>query len=358
MALRLKNILTIPMEDSLTAMPLSEDNPAWLNYLAQDDEADICHHPAWGRVFWETFGLESILIVHRTHGVIDGGAPFVIFDQPLTGKALVSMPFLNYGGLLGRSDDIRREIVEGCRQVVRGAGADYLELRHAGRGIGPQADQTREDRITYRLDINRPADDIFASFRKQLRTRLRKTAEQDLTSYQGRDRLDHFYPLFARAMKEHGTPVMPRRFFASVLNHLREQASMMIAYKDDRPLGGKLFFTFKDRVTMAWGCYPDRDKHLLANYHLTWEMIRSLAQGPIRTIDFGRSSRSSGGHDYKTNWGPQEIPIFTDYLAGDPKKIPNLKPDNAKFRLAIAVWKRLPLPVTTLIGPHLARYFI
>ncbi len=109
---------------------------------------------------------------------------------------------------------------------------------------------------------------------------------------------------------------------------------------------------------MTWGCYPDRYKHLLANYYLTWEMISQSAQGPIRTIDFGRSEPGSGGHDYKSNWGPEEVPIFVDYLAADTAKIPNLKPENVKFKMAIAVWKRLPLGVTKLIGPHLARYFV
>ena len=35
--------------------------------------------------------------------------------------------------------------------------------------------------------------------------------------------------------------------------------------------------------------------------------------------------------------------------------IPDLNPLNPKFRLFIAAWKRLPLPVANLIGPHIVR---
>lgn len=357
MSADVKSILASRLGESLEVLPLAEGGDHWLAYLATDPAADICHHHAWGPIFAKTFGLQSLLLLHRTAGEIDGGVPLIVFDQPLTGKALISMPFLNYGGILGRDESVQREIAVGCRELLKRIGGDYMELRHTGTGLGPLADKTRENRITYRLDINRPADEIFKSLRKQLRTRLRRAAEQNLTQYLGNDRLDDFYQLFAMAMKEHGTPVMPRRFFELVLAHLGRHARMMIAYKDDRPVGGKLVMQFKDRATMTWGCYPDRYKHLLANYHLTWELIRQSAQGPIHTIDFGRSEPGSGGHDYKSNWGPVEVPIFVDYLAADPDKIPNLKPENIKFKLAIAVWKRLPLGVTKLVGPHLARYF-
>jgi hypothetical protein len=108
---------------------------------------------------------------------------------------------------------------------------------------------------------------------------------------------------------------------------------------------------------MVWGCYPDQYKALLANYYLTWELIQSLAESKITTLDFGRSPKEGGSHAYKSNWGPEEIPIFTDYLAVDPQAIPDLKPENKKYARAIATWKKLPLAVTKIVGPRLARYF-
>lgn len=344
-------------EGAVEIMPLADGGPEWLDYLVEDDDADLCQHYAWGSIFGETFGLDSLLIVHRTEGRIDGGVPLILFDQRITGRAMISMPFLNYGGVLGRTEAVRQSIIDTCREISTAAGADYLELRHSGRSIGKAADRTVQNRVTFRLDINRRAEDIFREFRKQLRTRLRRSANQGIEYYQGRERLDDFYHLFAIAMAEHGTPVMPRRFFASVLKYLGDYAEMMIAYKDRRPIGGKLVLKFKNRATMTWGCYPNRYKDFLANYYLTWELIQQLAQGEIRTLDFGRSPREGGGYIYKSNWGGEELPIHVDYLAPSVDKIPYLKPDNVKFRTAVSIWKKLPLSLTKLIGPRLARYF-
>jgi FemAB-related protein (PEP-CTERM system-associated) len=358
MAFKMKDILTNRNTTSgIEVRPLAEAGDDWLAYLNEDPSADICHHHAWGSIFAETFGYDSLLVAHRDQGRIDGGVPIILFDQPITGKAMISMPYLNYGGVLGRTEEIKQEIVNTCRMVLGKLGGSYLELRHAGWTLGSAADRTIQNRVAFRLDINRPAKEIFDDLKKQLRTRLRKASDQGLESYQGRERLNDFYHLFAQAMREHGTPVMPRRFFANVLSHLGNHAQFMLAYKGTRPVGGKLMLTFKNRATMTWGCYPNRYKHLLANYYLTWELIQQLAGGPIQVIDFGRSAPGSGGYIYKSNWQGQEIPIHVDYIASAPDKIPHLKPDNVKFRLAIATWKKLPLLVTKIVGPRLARYF-
>lgn len=358
MSVRLQDILTDRDTPSgIEVRPLAEAGDDWLRYLNEDPSADICHHHVWGPIFAETFGYDSILVAHRDQGRIGGGVPIILFDQPITGRAMISMPYLNYGGVLGRTSEIKLEIVKACRDIAAKFDAEYLELRHAGWTLGPAADQTISNRVTFRLNVDRPADEIFNDLKKQLRTRLRKAADQGLEPYRGRDRLNDFYHLFARAMREHGTPVMPRRFFTNVLNHLGDHAQFMLAYKDGRPVGGKLLLTFKNRATMTWGCYPDRYKHLLANYYLTWELIQNLAGGPVKIIDFGRSAPDSGGYIYKSNWQGEEIPIHVDYVAPSPEKIPNLKPDNVKFRLAIAAWKKLPLPVTKIVGPRLSRYF-
>jgi len=38
------------------------------------------------------------------------------------------------------------------------------------------------------------------------------------------------------------------------------------------------------------------------------------------------------------------------------QSLPELNPDNPKFKAAISAWQRLPLPVANLIGPHIVKY--
>ncbi len=357
MGMKLHEIVDANITRTVDLIPLADAGDGWLEYLQANPEADICHHPAWAQIFEKTFGLESVLIRHLTDGRTTGGVPMVQFDQRLTGRAMISMPFLNYGGILADNDDAGMDIITACRQLADRSKIDYLEMRHTGWSIGDAADKTVQNRVTFRLDLSRPSDAIFKDLKKQLRTRIRKAGKQDLETYAGRDRIDDFYAVFSMAMREHGTPVMPKRFFRLIIEHLGDHAGFMIAYSGNKPVGGKLVLSFKDRASMVWGCFPDRHKHLLANYHLTWELIEKLATGPVKILDFGRSPRDGGGYIYKSNWGAEEIPLHVDYMASDPDKIPYLKPQNKKFKAAIAVWKKLPMSVTRIIGPKLARYF-
>ena len=336
---------------------LSEGGQEWLSYLDSDANANICHHPAWGSIFGETFGFDSILILHRTKDKIDGGLPLVSIDQHITGRALISMPFINYGGILGQNSETINDIVAVCRNIVKSGNYGFVELRHLKSGLDNLPDKSDQKRITFQLDINRPIDDILGGFKKQMRTRIRKSEKQGLTFYQGQERIDDFYNLFAQGQKELGTPVLPKQYFISVFKHLSNHALMMIAYKNDVPIGGKLLIKYKDRVIMTRGCYPNGYKHLLANYYLTWILIQQLALGPYHILDFGRSAPGSGGHLYNSNWGPEEIPIYTDYIIGKPGSIPDLKPESSRYGYASRIWRKLPLPLTKLVGPKLSRYF-
>ena len=42
-------------------------------------------------------------------------------------------------------------------------------------------------------------------------------------------------------------------------------------------------------------------------------------------------------------------------LDGD-REMPNVSPSNPKMRLAVDTWKRLPLPLTKVVGPLVTRY--
>ncbi len=256
MGMKLHEVVDHEITRTVDLLPLADAGDDWLEYLRTDPEADICHHPAWAKIYAETFGLESVLIRHRSNDRTDGGVPLVQFDQRITGRAMISMPYLNYGGIVAASEEVRSDLVTACNQLTVKSGIDYMELRHTGRSIGQKATKTIHNRNTFRLNIDRQSDELFAGLKKQLRTRLRKAASQGLTSYYGTDKVDDFYGLFSRAMKEHGTPVLPRRFFSDTIEHLADHAAFMIAYKGEVPVGGKLVLTFKERASMVWGCFP------------------------------------------------------------------------------------------------------
>ena len=95
---------------------------------------------------------------------------------------------------------------------------------------------------------------------------------------------------------------------------------------------------------------------LAANDLMYWEVMRRAGRDRGATMfDFGRSKAGTGAFAFKKNWGfaPQELHYC--YRLGPGAQVPDNNPNNPKYRLLIAAWKRLPLAVANLIGPRLVR---
>jgi hypothetical protein len=88
---------------------------------------------------------------------------------------------------------------------------------------------------------------------------------------------------------------------------------------------------------------------------LYWEAIRfAITQGLTR-FDFGRSTPHEGTYNFKKQWGAEPISLYWQYLLEPGTPLPELNPKNPKYDAAIRVWRKLPVVVTRLLGPHIVR---
>ena len=55
------------------------------------------------------------------------------------------------------------------------------------------------------------------------------------------------------------------------------------------------------------------------------------------------------------NWGFTPQPLHYSYRLKEGARLPEHNPSNPKYKLMIAAWKRLPLPVANLLGPRIVR---
>ena len=91
------------------------------------------------------------------------------------------------------------------------------------------------------------------------------------------------------------------------------------------------------------------------NMLLYWEVIKYTIQQGFSHFDFGRSTIDSGTYRFKQQWGAQMKQLYWHYWLSDGQEIPQLSPSNAKYKLAIAAWKKMPVFMTTLIGPGIVK---
>ena len=90
------------------------------------------HAAAWARVVREAYGLDPCYLAARDgSGMLAGILPLVRFRSLGGQRALVSMPFLDTGGILARSDDAATALLARALHLTREAGARALELRQS-----------------------------------------------------------------------------------------------------------------------------------------------------------------------------------------------------------------------------------
>ncbi len=86
-----------------------------------------------------------------------------------------------------------------------------------------------------------------------------------------------------------------------------------------------------------------------------WELMRHSCERGLRVFDYGRSKQGTGPYSFKKNWGFEPAPLHYEYHLVKAREMPDISPMNPKYRLFINAWKRLPLPITRMIGPLIAR---
>jgi len=123
----------------------------------------------------------------------------------------------------------------------------------------------------------------------------------------------------------------------------------------DEAIGGGLVLYFKDTVYMPSASSLRSHFHVCPNNLLYWEVIKRACENGYRTFDFGRSTVGSGTYQFKKQWGAAVKPLHWQYILLKGNQIPSLNPSNPRFRLAVAAWKHLPVPLASWIGPRIVK---
>jgi FemAB-related protein (PEP-CTERM system-associated) len=121
------------------------------------------------------------------------------------------------------------------------------------------------------------------------------------------------------------------------------------------PVAAVMNFYFRDEVLPYYGGGTRAARELYANDFMYWEVMRRAGVRGARLFDFGRSKVGTGAFAFKKNWGFAPQPLEYRFRLAPGAAIPDHNPLNPKYRLFIAAWKRLPLPVANLLGPPIVR---
>jgi FemAB-related protein (PEP-CTERM system-associated) len=271
----------------------------------------------------------------------------------LFGSALVSVPFAVYGGPV--ADDPASHDALDAYAVALGErlNVDYLEYR-SREPLRPDWPCKDDLYYTFRRPIERDPEENLKAIPRKQRAVVRQSLKNGLEAVV-EDRVDTVYAVYAESVRNLGTPVFAKRYFRNLKTVFGKDCELLAIRKDGKPVSGVLSFYFRDEVLPYYGGGTPDARKLGANDFMYWDLMSRAGQAGYRVFDFGRSKAGTGAFSFKKNWGFTPTPLHYEYRLRTIDRIPEHNPLNPKYRLMIAAWKRLPLPVANTIGPFIVR---
>ena len=329
--------------------------PAWDHYVSEHPDASAYHSSIWRHIFGRAFGKSWYVVGVIENGRVWAGVPLVHMKSGLFGNFLSSIPYVNYGGMLYQDSNDVDALVRGVRELAGQLGAEHVEYRHFRNHM--MSLPARSEKVSMWLDLPRSAEELLKSFKPKLRSQVRKGEKNGLTATQGGvELLEEFYSVFARNMRDLGTPVYGKELFRLILEAFPKSARIVVVHKDSLPVAGGFLLGFRGRLEIPWASSLREFNHLQSNMFLYWNCLQYACEEGYQNFDFGRSTKGCSTYKFKEQWGAKPIPHYWHYDLHESQALPQLNPQNPKFRLAISLWQRLPVSMTKVIGPMIARH--
>ena len=282
------------------------------------------------------------------------------------------------GGVLADNLEVEDALINEIKRLTRTLGANYLELRNI-TPCNMQGLCLKDIYVTFVMDIESDLEGMWNRMPSKNRNMVRKALKSNLTEVAplaevalaadllplaekaplsadiSRDYLSDFYSLFARRMRELGTPVYSLNLFQNIMEEW-ETATILVIKRQAMVIAAGLLIPFKDTLYNPWTASNKDFLPLAPNNLFYWECIRYCHENGFAHFDIGRSIWHSGTFNFKKNIGALPKQLYYQYYLNKANDMPKIDANNPGYRVCIKTWQRLPLWLTKMLGPGIIRY--
>ena len=331
-----------------------EHREAWNRFVARCPHASFYHRYEWRQVNERCLGHPSCYLAAMEEGQVCGVFPLVHIKSRLFGDVACSLPFVNYGGPVGETENVEALLLDEAADVIDEWGVDFLEIR-SRRSLGLQF-PTSEHKVSMTVGLEAGVDAIWRAFTTAHRKDIRHGYKNGFTARTGGAELVAvFYDVLAEAWRDRGTPIYQRSYLEAVAATFAEHIRICVVYRGNRPVAAS-FQAYEGGVAEGlWLGTRAADRRQHAGYVLYWELLKDAAEHGCTHFHLGRSTADSGAEAFKKKWNARASPLYWQYILRTRRTIPQINTGNPRYRLAISAWRRLPVSLTTKVGPLLAR---
>ena len=348
------------MDNSIEIKLLSKDNyQQWNEYVTTKEDGTFFHLAEWQQVIEKAFGHKTYMYyaLSKKEGLevgekIVGVLPLCHVKSMLFGNNLVSMPFTVYGGIIADSDEIRQKLQQQACELAEKLKVDSLEMRE--RKINNPDWPTKELYVTFRKEISDDEEENMKAIPRKQRAMVRKGIKAELVS-EVDENIDRFFDAYSHSVWRLGTPVFAKKYFQILKDTFKENCDIVTITKDGEVVASVMNFYFRDQVLPYYGGGKDSARALAGNDFMYWEVMRRAVEKGCKVFDFGRSKEGTGAYSFKKNWGFTPEPLPYQYYLVKADEMPEINPNNPKYKFFIDTWKKMPLGISRVLGPMISK---
>ena len=353
-----------PLTPITIRLATDNDQPAWDNYVSSNPAAGPYCLYAWKTAVEQGYGHKGLYLMAEDtdSGFVSGVLPLILFRLPWGRKSLVSLPYCDYGGLLGESY-VQRALIKEGQKIAGELGVSRMEIRCSEEHSNLLAEegipgQVLSHKVSMILSLPASSDALWSGFKAKLRSQIRRPEKEGLRGHTGGlELLEDFYRVFTTNMRDLGSPVHAFKWFKSVLSAYKDKAKVGIVYlKNEEPVAAGIILFNGQKVCIPWASSIRKYNRSAPNMLLYWQFLSWASDNGYSEFDLGRSTPGEGTYRFKKQWGAKPEQLYWYKLGFDGGKIACSDSVSKGRETAARVWQHLPSCIADLVGPRLRKY--
>ena len=346
-------------------------DPRWRLFVEAHPNGSIYHHPLWLDVLEKEYGHRIIaLACEDGFGELRAILPLVYtkgFPLHIGGQSgarrLSSLPRTPIAGPLSLGRQATATVLGAAIELAKQDARLRLQIKTHTPALETLAEGLicKPWRLSYVLELPSHPDDLrlgTSRNRARIRWAVKKAAKEGvhIRAAQSKHDLRAWYGLYLETMRRNVVPPRSYRFFETLWNsmHARGLMELLLAEQSGergkKLLGGSIFLMFGQTVSYNFNGARKEDFSLRPNDAILLFAIQKACQAGFRWFDFGEVP---DGHarlaEFKSKWGSEPRQLLRYYYPASSESL-NEHPNGYIYHVAEAIWQRLPLQTTAMLG--------
>ncbi|MGB5139109.1 MAG: hypothetical protein WBP29_11305, partial [Candidatus Zixiibacteriota bacterium] len=155
----------------------------WTDYVNRSPRATIAHQIGFRKVIENGLGNKSKYLLVRDGSTVTGVLPLFEVRTWWQASYLISVPWLDYGGICADDVESERLLLEAAQKLAVRDKSTFIEFRSQDKSHLDLAEM--HQKVTFLMDLAPGAEAIWKGMDSKLRNQIRKSQNSGLTVQYG-----------------------------------------------------------------------------------------------------------------------------------------------------------------------------